>query len=312
MMSGGNSNWNSGYGGAGNTTKYNSYGNNNNSNSNNGNNYRSNTNSYSPQPQQQGGFSNSQHVAGFADSPSTQKKFTNQSLRPVSIKHLLRAKVETEGNPPSLDGEELGLVKIIGRVSKASVNSTSLKYVVSDGPYNIECSKFVGADNVDGNDYNTFSEGTYVKIIGTAKMYKNAVTLSNIFVFPVPEFDEITYHNLECVYIHLLLTRGDPMTVSNMTADQSNAYNSTAYAAGGSTPGGGAINSKNHPYSHLPRVQGQIMLTLSKSADPVPRDTIFAALRGVANDADIGEALQSLENEGHLYDNGDSTYQITA
>ncbi|KAI9351289.1 hypothetical protein BDR26DRAFT_850805 [Obelidium mucronatum] len=287
-----NNSWNGGYGGGNaSTAKY---------------------SNYASSPGGGGGFlAGSQ--GGF-DSPGTgAKKFAKQSLRPVAIKHLLRAKVEVEGAGPMLDNEELSMVKIIGRVSKAGVASTVLKYMISDGPHNIECVKFM-SDSSDPTDVQTFSEGSYVKVIGIAKMNSktNVLQLSNIFVFPVTSMDEVTYHNLECIYSYLQITRGSSGGAphgQNMTADQSNAYNSSAYASNNQQGfQQGAMGGGQNPYSHLPRIDSQIISLFDKYQDGVDINTIMGTLRSVGSQQEIGEAVERLENEGHIYDMGDGRF----
>ncbi|KAJ3066670.1 DNA-directed RNA polymerase I subunit rpa2 [Rhizoclosmatium hyalinum] len=297
MMGGGN-NWNSGYGGGGSggAAKYST-------------NYAANSNNgagfNSPGS---GGFLSASQGGGFDASPGLGgKRFGKQSLRPVSLKHLARAKAEVEGAPPMLDNEELSYVKIIGRISKASVASTLLKYMVTDGPYSVECVKYL-SDSADPNDVQTFSEGTCVKVVGIAKINskKNVLELSGIFVYPVTNMDEVTYHNLECIYHHLQLTRGVGGAMpGQMTADQSNAFNSTAYA--NNTNAFQQPGATNH-YAHLPPMEAQIMGLLDKYQDGVDLDNIMGSLRSVGAPADIRGALERLENEGHIYDTGDGRY----
>ncbi|KAJ3013146.1 UNVERIFIED_CONTAM: replication factor A protein 2 [Siphonaria sp. JEL0065] len=242
------------------------------------------------------------------------KRYSKQSLRPVSIKHLLRAKAEVEGANPMLDNEELSMVKIIGRVSKATAVSTFLKYSIADGPHSIECIKFMNDQSTDSNDVQTFSEGSYVKVIGNVKVNgkSNTLQVTNIFVFPVTSMDEVTYHNLECVYSYLQMTRGnDAMQThgGNMTTDQSNAYNSSAYANTSNQHNfqqGG--NAGNNQYAHLPRIEAQIMGLLDKYQDGVDVNTIMGTLRSVGSQDEIGGALGRLEGEGHVYDMGDGRF----
>ncbi|KAJ3064374.1 hypothetical protein HDU98_012206 [Podochytrium sp. JEL0797] len=121
--------------------------------------YSTNYANASPQPQG-GGFSASQ--GGGFDSPGGGgKQFRKQSLRPVSIKHLSRARAETEGASLVLDGEEMNMVKVIGRITKASVASTVMKYLVSDGNHNVECVKFLSPEQGgDLADTQTFRQAS--------------------------------------------------------------------------------------------------------------------------------------------------------
>ncbi|KAJ3212781.1 replication factor A protein 2 [Entophlyctis luteolus] len=261
-----------------------------------------------------GGFSDSQSPAPktVSDTAASGKpnhsllfvqKFANQTLRPVSIKHLLRARAEIEGNPPVLDGIELGLVRIVGRITKTSVTSTALKYVLAEGPHTIECSKLMGSDMSDSAELNAFSEGTFVKVFGAAKIYKSQVQVANMFVYPITNFDEVTYHSLECVYVHLKLTRGEEMT-NPMTVDQSNALNSSVYAVSSS-------NGLANKYSQYPRVQASILSILDKYTDAVPKSVLIAQMRGIAPPSEIEMAFNALESEGFIYDNGDQSFQKT-
>ncbi|KAJ3130967.1 replication factor A protein 2 [Physocladia obscura] len=216
-------------------------------------------------------------------------------------------------------------VRIIGRVSKASVNSTSTKYTVSDGLNNVDCSKFMDQDNID--ECTKIDEGTYVKVIGSVKLYRNTITLTNIFALVVSEFNEITFHNLECVYIHLLLRQRDQLVynvvyreklykkqkqqpTSNLAADEFNAFN--AYDTNGGSRGGGGTGM-NDPFPQFHGIEKEVMLLLKKAGnESVFRGSIFVALRGSGDEFEIENAVEQLLSDSNIFDDGNDSYKIAA
>ncbi|KAI8608953.1 hypothetical protein BC830DRAFT_1173974 [Chytriomyces sp. MP71] len=230
---------------------------------------------------------------GGGDSPS-QKTFRNGTLVPVTVRMLVSAKPLSADAPLMLANHELSNVRIMGRITRSQVTSQLVRYTVTDGAHSVECTKFGAGDGTDAADAPAFAEGTYVKVFGLAKFNtKNATVIINTnHVAPVSGMDEVTFHNLECVYVHLQMTRGtDVLQNPAMNPTQSNAFHNSAYSAG-ATPGGGFNQNSagNTKYAGLPRVEASI-LQLLDAQDALYQDAIQQSLRGIASAQEIELSL---------------------
>jgi replication factor A2 len=54
------------------------------------------------------------------------------------------------------------------------------------------------------------SQGVYVRVIGSLKSFNNKRSVNAQVLRKVEDFNEIQYHLLEAVYVHLYHTRGPP------------------------------------------------------------------------------------------------------
>jgi hypothetical protein len=50
--------------------------------------------------------------------------------------------------------------------------------------------------------------GVYVRLVAYLQIFADAIQLNAVRMVPLEDFNEITYHNLEAIYIHLLHTKG--------------------------------------------------------------------------------------------------------
>ncbi|KAJ3307753.1 replication factor A protein 2, partial [Blyttiomyces sp. JEL0837] len=338
MMGGGGSGY-GGYGGGG--SSFNKRNNNNNNNSGGGSGTRFggyNSNSGSNNYSGGGGFSNnnSSHFGGggfMQSSPGgggggggggfttpggggeTPKgpggnRRGDQSLRPVTIKNLQRARQDgADMNPFNLDGRELATAVVIGRVTRTLSQSTFNVYTIHDGTAQMDVKKWIDKDasvdefSEDSNEM--FPEGSYVKAIGTLrmKMKSTDLELHAFSVRPVESMDEITYHFLDCIYVHLYLTR--PMLDTSaqhmggghqqqqqqqfhLNQEQSDAFQKSAYNN----------NNNNNGYQFNNTLQERICNLVRGNECTI--GTIIHNMRAYASEQEIRGMVGHLETEGYL------------
>lgn len=58
----------------------------------------------------------------------------------------------------------------------------------------------------------TDSQGKYVRVIGTMKSFNNKRSVNATVCNLVTDFNEVQYHLLEVMYVHLYHTRGPPVS----------------------------------------------------------------------------------------------------
>jgi len=166
---------------------------------------------------------------------SPRKKVREHCALPVTIKQLLQAQQRIPGEDEfTIDNREVQEVYIVGRIAKVLTSeATSLNYLIDDGTGILDVRIWLAED--PGNYINIKSEewleGTYVRVIGNLRVFKSKRALVAFRLIRVEDFNEITYHHLECIYVHLYNLQGGPLA-SNVSSSQSpvkpNIYNTTS------------------------------------------------------------------------------------
>jgi len=164
----------------------------------------------------QGGFINNSPTGAdspTSESPSTKKKSgaTNQSLVPVTVKQLLNATQAHAEDGFKIDGKELNQITLIGFVHKIHSLSTNVNLIVEDGTGTIEVR--IWLDQEDQQDHQAqkranWREGIYVRVIGHLRSFHNKRSIVAFRIIPVTDFNELTYHFLESIYVHLYNLKG--------------------------------------------------------------------------------------------------------
>jgi replication factor A2 len=181
------------------------------------------------------GFFLSQKPGSPGGSP--RKKVREHCALPVTVKQLLQAQQRIPGEDEfTIDNREVQEVYIVGIISKFLASSTtSLNYLIEDGTGLIDVRIWLAED--PGNYINIQSEqwleGAYVRVIGNLRVFKSKRTLVAFRLIRIEDFNEITYHPLECIYAHLYNLQGGPLAsnVSRISGSQSpvkpNIYSNT-------------------------------------------------------------------------------------
>eukprot|EP01041_Mallomonas_annulata_P014745 gene14745-31335_t len=155
-----------------------------------------------------GGFMNS-------NEPKSNEKKTNrdkQSITPLPINQLLRAHMEDDVF--KINEDEIHIARIIGNIESVDPQSTSMSYRIGDGTGVIECKVWVEKDGGATSKQSRCSEGSVVKVHGVLRQFEGAVHLLVYDMVPLDDFNELTHHLLECIYVRLQQARG-PLPSAN-------------------------------------------------------------------------------------------------
>ncbi|TGZ83158.1 replication protein A, subunit RPA32 [Ascodesmis nigricans] len=157
-------------------------------------------------------------------------------MRPVTIKQILDCNPnhQFENNTYKIDDVEIAHITFVARVMNITELPTNINYVVDDGTGKCDVKQW--KDLEEGGDNNTAQSlmGQYVRVIGHLKTHNNKRHISAFAILPVKDYNEVQYHLLEAVYIHLYLTRGPLM------GEGGGAHGAGAAYGAGATYGGQA------------------------------------------------------------------------
>lgn len=95
----------------------------------------------------------------------------------------------------------------MGQVRSINPQQTNITYRLDDGTGTIDVKKWVDADKEDDLEPK-YALDQYVRVWGRLKSFNGKRHVGANFVRAVPDFNEVNYHQLEALYVHLYLTKG--------------------------------------------------------------------------------------------------------
>lgn len=95
----------------------------------------------------------------------------------------------------------------MGQIRLINPQQTNITYRIDDGTATIDVKKWVDADKEDDLEPK-YALDQYVRVWGRLKSFNGKRHVGANFVRGVPDFNEVNYHQLEALYVHLYLTKG--------------------------------------------------------------------------------------------------------
>ncbi|XP_030541323.1 replication protein A 32 kDa subunit A-like isoform X2 [Rhodamnia argentea] len=256
-------------------------------------------------------FSSSQ-FDGFVPSQSTQtadsaspnpsKSWGTQGLIPVTVKQLSEAHQSgDEKSNFSIDGVDVTNVTLVGMVSEKTERVTDVSFALDDGTGRVECRRWLN-ESSDTKEMEEIHDGLYVRLVGHLRSSQGKKQLVAFAVRPVTNFDEVTFHFIDCIHQHLQKCRvkGDANAHSQMEDFST------------STPMRNISNGSQVAPTN--EISGQLSVDGLKGSDQkvleflqqnyaqekgVHRDEIAQQLKIPVNK--IMESIRTLEEEGLIY-----------
>lgn len=169
-----------------------------------------------------------------------------------------------------------------------------------------------------------YSDGIYVRAVGSLRTFQGKVSLSCFAVTPIEDFNELTHHFLEAIYVHCVSTKGPLQAASSGGAMQFNTpvkgaqqsawnqdsyTNSSTYLGHSGAAVGGGMDYGQMDSNFSPE-QAAILDVLGNCTTDrgVKIDQIFADLRGRVTEDQLRNALHYLTSEGHVYSTIDENH----
>nr|GEX75238.1 replication protein A 32 kDa subunit B [Tanacetum cinerariifolium] len=156
-----------------------------------------------------GGFMPSQatQTADHHTSSSSTKSRDGHTLIPLTVNQISKALQSSDDKVNFLiDGVDVNNVKLVGMVLNRAERVTDVSFVLDDGTGRIDCNRWVN-DPVDTKEMDAIREGMYVRVHGQLKGFQGKKQLVVFGIKAVDDFDEITHHFVECIYVHSYNTK---------------------------------------------------------------------------------------------------------
>eukprot|EP00128_Syssomonas_multiformis_P012013 Colp12_sorted_trinity150504_noHs@27906 len=250
----------------------------------------------SPTGRGAGGFIPGAFGSPTTESPAPGKRGGTQSLTPVTIRQLLSASKDNPDDSFKVDGREIAQVTFVGIIRKVAEQTTNLTYLIEDGTGGIDVKLWIDSDDSEAQAQKRaeWQEGVYVRVTGPLKSFSNSRNVVAFNITPIRDFNEITYHMLESMHVHLEHTRG-PINAPTKPRKLEGDFNDVSM--------GGTNNYASNSSGFTP-VQ-QAVFDAYKELDREPSgphmDEIIEKLRNRSTTAAIKDAIEWLSTEGHIY-----------
>jgi replication factor A2 len=189
---------------------------------------------------------------------------------------------------------------LVGQIINIQEQATNMTFLIDDGTGKIEVRTWLDPD--DQNDYmvinkSTWAEKMYVRVVGNLRSFMNKRSVVAFRIQTINDFDEITFHFLEVLYVHLSFTRSVSSIPVSSTAPSFNNYTNSSNNSYNNFQFGGILNS-------------MIMQVIKSTREPNGVSVGTIAERLGRSNAEIKDALESLSGEGHVYvTNEEDRYQ---
>lgn len=258
-----------------------------------------------------GGYSSSQGQGFLQDSfgndgAPTKRSYNNHSLRPVTIKQIMGASQTQADGDFKIDGHEISQVTVIAAVRMINRAATQNTYTVEDGTGVIDARRYP-SDTEDVEETNSITEGEYVRIVGNVKNFNNKQFIQVHSIRPVTDMNELTYHNLEVLYVHVSATRnkdGSSDAYGHHNNSNSNMHGGglDAHMRGGNDADDAAQSIIDFINQHPGKSSG---------VGTHRRDIISQFAQRLGGDARVNELIATMIDGGHLYTTQDDDHLNT-
>lgn len=182
-----------------------------------------------------------------------------------------------------MDGKEINQVTVVGSILNLSHSSTNLSFILDDGSGKFDIKMWM--DSNEPNDYtsqklSSLQQGMYVRVIGNLRSFQGQLSFMAHRINPITDFNEVTYHFLEVIYVHIQNTRGSFQPL------QGGAYPFSSTSA--------SVNTSAD-------LNSQVLDVIRTVQGPEGASVAFVCQQLGRDINEIRSVLDFLSSEGHIY-----------
>ncbi|KAJ2079455.1 Replication factor A protein 2 [Coemansia sp. RSA 922] len=271
-----------------------------------------------------GGWMNSSTGGGGDEDNKTRGGYKNQTLRPVTIKQLIEVPATTADAPIVIDGGEVKNITFVGVVRSVLQQPINIIYSIEDGTGKIDVRVWTGGNDQGGDMGDDGQEvsnqmadpnitvGKYVRVYGELRFFNGKRNVSSHKVRLVTDHNEIAYHGMEAIYVHLNKTRGPPPALGQHAAQGagqgSGVGSSSVYSSGGAVGGYGGMGGNNQGLTPIQAAILDVITASPPGSEGLEIAVIKQRLTGRYPSNQIADTVEWLICEGHLYNTIDENH----
>lgn len=234
-----------------------------------------------------------------------------QNLCSLKIKDIQMA----EEDIIKIEGREIGMVDIVGKVLNVEQTATKTVYIIDDGSGEIEAVHWTDTDSGESNmSVMAVSENMQGRVIGSIRSQSGKKHIMVFRISPIGTKEEADSHEIECLYAKLKLRQ---LTQSENYAIGANSGLSNSMVGSGSmvgtrgignSGGMGASSMGNSSFANAKHEAAFRLLSGCTREEGLSRDEMFQTLKGRMSRKDLDDALEYLSGEGHIYSTTDEDH----
>ena len=248
-----------------------------------------------------GGFGGGGYTGGASqDHPSSsgkpRKAYDEQTVIPVTIRMINRARPDNSGGDGGLileDGRKVAMVKLVATARAVEDHSTNIVYNMEDGTGLIDVKQWHDDNECSALQeirQDTSKEHVYVKVIGQVKDYEGNKIIMASSVRPLSTGNELTHHMLDVVYIAERYQRMDGFA-GGVTISSGIGFGGTKVS---SASGGDRDQPLRTAVLHL-------FKDGPDNGQGIHVDVVISDLKNSFPEADVRRAIDALSEEGLIY-----------
>ncbi|KAL4279129.1 hypothetical protein GQ457_03G045010 [Hibiscus cannabinus] len=269
-----------------------------------------------------GGFMPSQATQTATERPFNSSKNSDaRCLLPLTVKQLKDLSRGGESDI-SIEGVDVNNIVLVGMVSKIDNAVSECTFRVDDGTGWVECTKWVH-EHIDSVEVDAILVGMYVRVYGQLKSIQSRRTVHTFSIRPVIDYNEITNHFIECIYVHLYNTklRGCTNTqprmtnsIGGMTAQPQVANSNFGDPGKGYSYQANLTNQYNTDEEQIHGISSMVLQYLRRPACLASEMGVCSGV--VARELNVSvdkirKTLEFLASEGLVYTTTDDYYKFT-
>lgn len=254
-----------------------------------------------------GGFMPSQSATGNEFSSSVtgaNRRAGGQDggLQPLTVKMIDKAIQKPGDDAFYVDGLEVNNVTLVGMVHNKDERNIDTSFMLDDTTGQIEIKRWIdGQDSYEYNEMQSVQNSMYVRVHGHLRTFQNKLNVVAFSVRPITDFNEITFHFLEVIYVHLSHTRtkggaAGPVPTLASPVHQNGIYGPPKVPVTASTISGGSAKEECQKRVHsIYEEPASLQVEQGLHVDQVVQRMV-----GFTR-PQVREAIDFLVNEGYIY-----------
>lgn len=260
-----------------------------------------------------GGFMPTQSATQSADGISRKSGGSqNTGLLPLTVKQISQAVQNSSDDTFFVDGIDVNNVTLVGMVFNKEERATDVSFLIDDGTGRVEVKRWIdGQDTHESMEMAALQNGVYVRVHGHLRSFQGKRNIVAFSVRPVTDFNEVTYHFLECIFVHLHNSKVNGVAPKNASLGPTSGVQPSSNSVyGGTASGAGAYNQ--YMPSNIAAVNGSMDECQKRVHAIFEEPSSLAAEAGLHVDEvarrmsgfskkQVKDAIEFLVNEGLIY-----------
>ena len=160
----------------------------------------------------EGGYDPNDQLPSVGETPQAVR--TDESVVPLTAKQILGCQVDSDHTEVYVDNQPRKEVCIVGRIAGYEERSVSVVYEIEDGTGTVSVEMYNYEDSVTITPVNT-----YVYVVGKFST-KNPQKIEGFVIKPITDFNQVCYHMMQALFVHLFQTRGLPPNSAYSAAER--------------------------------------------------------------------------------------------